>query len=167
MFRMNRTFFAWSAMALALLATGCSAGSPGLSTVQALPLENRAPAKKTPVDSILFVTNYHDVTLYDTLSGASQGSITKGILFPVSIAFDASGNLFIGNTAGGKKMPERSPSTRRRATSQYGRSRTASTIRFTSRRMRPATCIVRISLGTPSRCTHRASRSRRSRSATA
>jgi sugar lactone lactonase YvrE len=102
MFDMNRTFSFAGAVALALLVAGCSAGSNGLSTVRAIPSESRIAAGKS-VDSIFFVTNYHDVGLYDTLSGVSQGSITTGIIFPVSIAFDPSGNLFIGNTAGGIK----------------------------------------------------------------
>lgn len=102
MFGMNRTSLAASAATLALLVAGCSGGSSGLSTVRAVPFDNRIAAG-TPVDSTLFVTNFHDVTLYDTLSGASEGSVSKGIIFPVGIAFDSSGNLFIGDTAGGIK----------------------------------------------------------------
>jgi large repetitive protein len=102
MFDMNRMFSYASAVALALLVAGCSAGSTGPSTVQSLPLVRGIAAGKS-VDSTLFVTNYHNVTLYDTISGVSEGSVTTGIVFPVAIAFDPSGNLFIGNTAGGIK----------------------------------------------------------------
>jgi sugar lactone lactonase YvrE len=97
---MKQTFFASSAIALALLVAGCSAGSSSLSAVRGIPAIRHAAAG-TPVDSILFVANYHDVSFYDTISGVSEGSLTTGIIFPVGMAFDASGNLFVGNTAGG------------------------------------------------------------------
>ncbi len=87
--------------------------------MRAVPFDNRIAAG-TPVDSTVFVTNFHNVTLYDTLSGVSKGSVTTGIIFPVGIAFDRSGNLFIGDTAGGikdkGKITEYSPT----ATRRYG-----------------------------------------------
>jgi hypothetical protein len=86
-------------LVLALLAAGCSNGS-GVATIRSVPeLPVSASAKAST--STFYIAGFHNVTLYDTVSGSLKGTIFHGIQFPVSLAFGPSGDLYVGNSAGG------------------------------------------------------------------
>jgi hypothetical protein len=95
-----RWFYAGATvLVLALLAAGCSNGS-GITTTRSAP-ELPASAAAKPTTSTFYVAGFHDVTFYDTVTGALKGEIYHGIQFPVGLAFGPGGSLFVGDTAGG------------------------------------------------------------------
>jgi sugar lactone lactonase YvrE len=94
---MHQTTLRASAALLALALGACSSAASGLPA--ASPANRPGPAKAAPTTTLI-VTNFTGVTAYDSASGARQALALEGVVFPVPVAFDLSGNLFVGNTSG-------------------------------------------------------------------